>query len=463
MSPAPSNCNAATEVPRSLLRDCLANEGAPLGPWLRSDLETRFGCGLGDVRIHTGRPATALCEAMKSRALTLGRDVFFGDREYAPATPYGRRLLAHELVHVLQQRAARPRSPSQRVILGDELDPVEIEADRLADEVMGAGLRSAITPDISGIMRPTIRLSNATARMEPIHAGARPGITFVDRGGRYGKMALLHLTRNHRELITAPSPEAAHVIRGSAMQISATVMVTNDNLRDNVRKSWDFHLLTLYKAVKDVALYAGKEPPDGSMSLNFAGRTHYTGHGKFLLDSIPDIAPYYNLHPFTITAASASGGVYLATVVSYDHPHAQVPLSWPNDSTGKDNYLYKAEREFELITAFVAIDLDTGKRHILSHLKWGANLDADIDWALAGTEAKGRVTGRFHADLTATLGPPTDRALETMILTAGSGDPMYNSEAKVAQAKVLRATKSDSDVNILKTRLPSVPPNHFKK
>jgi hypothetical protein len=197
------------------------------------------------------------------------------------------------------------------------------------------------------------------------------------------------------------------------------------------------------------------------MSLNFAGKTHFSGHGKFMLDSIPGIAPYYNLLPATIS--SMGRGVYLVTVASHDHPHKDFPLAWPNDSTGKDNYLYKAEREFEMITAFVAIDLDTGKRHILSHLKWGAKLDADIEWALAGTEANPRVTGNFHADPTATLGAPTDRMLETMILTSGPSDPMFNSEAKKTDAIVLRATKSDSDVSIQKTWSPTVPRHHFKK
>ena len=77
--------------------------GAPLSPNLRAYFEPRFGRDLSEVRIHTHPAATAAARAIDSRAYTLGSDIAFGAGQYAPATPDGRRLIAHELAHVAQQ------------------------------------------------------------------------------------------------------------------------------------------------------------------------------------------------------------------------------------------------------------------------------------------------------------------------------------------------------------------------
>jgi hypothetical protein len=55
------------------------------------------------VRIHTGAQATASAQGLNALAFTSGRDIVFGDGQYAPGTSSGRRLLAHELAHVVQQ------------------------------------------------------------------------------------------------------------------------------------------------------------------------------------------------------------------------------------------------------------------------------------------------------------------------------------------------------------------------
>ena len=79
--------------------------GGPLDPPTRSFFEQRLGAGLGDVRVHAGATAAASARALGARAYAVGRDVVFGAGEYQPGTPSGARLLAHELAHVVQQRA----------------------------------------------------------------------------------------------------------------------------------------------------------------------------------------------------------------------------------------------------------------------------------------------------------------------------------------------------------------------
>jgi hypothetical protein len=73
---------------------------------VRSGFERRFGRGLGQVRVHSGPDAAASARGVNARAYTVGNDIVFGEGQYAPGTEAGRRLLAHELTHVVQQDSA---------------------------------------------------------------------------------------------------------------------------------------------------------------------------------------------------------------------------------------------------------------------------------------------------------------------------------------------------------------------
>ncbi len=55
------------------------------------------------MRLHSDGQAAESARAVNARAYTVGRDVVFGAGEYAPGSGEGRRLMAHELVHVVQQ------------------------------------------------------------------------------------------------------------------------------------------------------------------------------------------------------------------------------------------------------------------------------------------------------------------------------------------------------------------------
>ena len=72
-------------------------------PAARSFLETRFGRDLKRVRVHTDRAAARSAQAKQARAYAVGRDIVFGADRYEPHSEEGRRLLAHEVTHVIQQ------------------------------------------------------------------------------------------------------------------------------------------------------------------------------------------------------------------------------------------------------------------------------------------------------------------------------------------------------------------------
>lgn len=67
--------------------------------------EPRGGYDFSHVRVHTGARAALAARAVNALAYTVGRDIVFGAGQYAPGTSGGRRLLAHELTHVVQQTA----------------------------------------------------------------------------------------------------------------------------------------------------------------------------------------------------------------------------------------------------------------------------------------------------------------------------------------------------------------------
>jgi hypothetical protein len=93
------------------------SSGRPLDPATRDEMESKFGENFEDVRVHTGHSAEVSAVASGARALTKGNDIIFGPGYYSPGTSAGRRLLAHELAHVVQQTrrsgAATPADASE--------------------------------------------------------------------------------------------------------------------------------------------------------------------------------------------------------------------------------------------------------------------------------------------------------------------------------------------------------------
>jgi Domain of unknown function (DUF4157) len=94
-------------------------------------METRFGRDFGGVRIHTGEQAAASASAAGALAYTVGSHIVFGVGSYAPASPAGRALLAHELAHTIQQRGS-PARDLRRIGVVDQGGASEREAERAA-------------------------------------------------------------------------------------------------------------------------------------------------------------------------------------------------------------------------------------------------------------------------------------------------------------------------------------------
>ena len=81
----------------------LKGGGQPLSASTRVFFEPRFGVNFSQVRVHTGGRAAQVTKSVQAKAFTTGRDIVFGAGEHSPDTSTGRKLLAHELTHVVQQ------------------------------------------------------------------------------------------------------------------------------------------------------------------------------------------------------------------------------------------------------------------------------------------------------------------------------------------------------------------------
>jgi len=81
-------------------------QGKPLDPEVQKEMELRFGRDFTGVRIHDGQNAAESADAVNSRAFTVGNHIAFARGEYAPHSLTGKKLLAHELAHTIQQSNA---------------------------------------------------------------------------------------------------------------------------------------------------------------------------------------------------------------------------------------------------------------------------------------------------------------------------------------------------------------------
>jgi len=90
------------DVP-SIVKDVLRSPGKPLDPATRAYMEPRFGYDFSHVRVHKDTKAADSVSAVNALAYTAGKDVVFGKGQYLPETNEGLKLIAHELMHVVQQ------------------------------------------------------------------------------------------------------------------------------------------------------------------------------------------------------------------------------------------------------------------------------------------------------------------------------------------------------------------------
>jgi len=101
----------------------MRGQGEPLPEDVQRETENAIGADFSGVNVHNNSAASDLNQQINARAFTLGNDIFFGAGEYAPATHEGKKLLAHELTHVVQQTPSTQRKTIQRTNNEEQVPP----------------------------------------------------------------------------------------------------------------------------------------------------------------------------------------------------------------------------------------------------------------------------------------------------------------------------------------------------
>ena len=118
----------ASEAVSSGIRSSRGN-GSRLPDTTRTFMESRFGADFSGVNIHTGNEAVQMSRELHAQAFTVGSDIYFNAGRYSPESSDGKRLLAHELTHTLQQGNAIQPKRIQRAGFGDvKIFESELEA-----------------------------------------------------------------------------------------------------------------------------------------------------------------------------------------------------------------------------------------------------------------------------------------------------------------------------------------------
>jgi hypothetical protein len=119
-------------VPPSVHEE-IRSAGQPLDSTIRTFTEPRFGRDFSNVRAHIGDNAAETATAINARAYTYGQDIVFNDGEYSPGSSEGRKTLAHELAHTVQQTGGQSNLSNLSETTAPNDDS---EAEAVAESVM---------------------------------------------------------------------------------------------------------------------------------------------------------------------------------------------------------------------------------------------------------------------------------------------------------------------------------------
>ena len=177
--------NSETETRNSggvpqIVHEVLRSSGQPLETATRAFFEPRFGHDFSHVRVHTDSKASESARAVNALAYTVGRDVVFEAGQFAPHTNAGRRLMAHELTHVVQTRANC--ATSNDIHRGSVSDRFEQEAEQTSMEMSTAGPSRQISVSRFSSGPPILSRQRASAHDEPLPELERP-VTSTESAG----------------------------------------------------------------------------------------------------------------------------------------------------------------------------------------------------------------------------------------------------------------------------------------
>jgi len=194
------------EIAPPIVREVLRSPGQTLDAETRAFFESRFSRDFSGVRIHTDSRAAQSARAVNAHAYTVGNNIAFAPGRFAPTANEGRRLLAHELTHTLQQSQSPNSAGLQqqtKLSVGAPSDSYEREADQAADQIMRMAIPSAPLPQQQS---GSNRQLSAPQNDAPPQSGRQTASPLVHGERSAPGLSQIHAPRIQRETPPAPAP-----------------------------------------------------------------------------------------------------------------------------------------------------------------------------------------------------------------------------------------------------------------
>ncbi|MGY4952041.1 eCIS core domain-containing protein [Streptomyces nigrescens] len=243
-------------------KDIVSGAGQPLDPGVRRELEEQLGHDFSRVRLHTDRDSAHLADVMGADAFAVGQDIFFREGTYRPGTADGQRLLAHELLHTVQN----PHG------LGALRAGRDLGAVSLPQESVEREAESAAQASVLGALRDSVHEppDPAAAEIEP--GRATPGwlrYATVDANRRREEQA------DPATLVDRLANGVLRSLRGDPEDLSGRVRGElarmGPELQDSVLDRLEVRLLTWeFHRILELTEEAGTAPP-GLLPSNVPG------------------------------------------------------------------------------------------------------------------------------------------------------------------------------------------------
>ena len=218
----------------------LSGRGHALPESVRSFVEPRFNADFSAVRIHTDADAQRLARSVDAQAFTVGRNVVFGAGRYAPESDAGKRLLAHELTHVVQQAGGASRTSAVVQRRPQPAPPRPVNTSKQFD------LLNEIQIEINRSRPREARLTEVFTALEPSYAA------LVDQAIVSGKLSFQKLPA-----------DAGKRLRALVTQRKAAVPVLAPGVYGRgVRRlnEWDYFIVRHGVTIDEIANYLSDDP-----------------------------------------------------------------------------------------------------------------------------------------------------------------------------------------------------------
>lgn len=150
-----SDCAATPSVVPPIVSQVLHSPGQPLDDATREFFELRLSANFSGVRVHADAQAAESARSVNARAYTLQNNIVFDQNEYMPGTQEGRRLLAHELVHVVQQGKSGVAGPG-----------ITIQNDPASEQEAASAESGAVSGPVHPLSNPNPTLSGGIQRQQ---------------------------------------------------------------------------------------------------------------------------------------------------------------------------------------------------------------------------------------------------------------------------------------------------------